>query len=121
MNASIGKLEKKDTELLTQTLTAFANSDGGLLLVGIDCRPNPTDKTDEACGILPVTGIRKFAADVKANILNFAKPNLEDVTVERIERQPDLSQGPDKEKAPIYGAFSFPEMVGAPGLEPGTR
>lgn len=85
-----GKLEKKEREILAQALAAFANSMGGVVIYGIDCRPNG-DGVDEATAIKPIRGIRRFASEVKTNIPNLAMPRLEDVSVDLIEDpgQPD--------------------------------
>jgi|GEM_PF-3083192 len=89
VDPSHGAADKKDREILAQTLTAFANSMGGLAVFGVDCRT--VAGVDEASAVNEISGIRRFASDVKTNIPNLAMPRLEDVTVDFIENpaQPD--------------------------------
>src|SRR5438552_3573948 len=61
---SHGALERKDRELLGQGLAALANSIGGALVYGIDCRVNG-DGVDEAALIKPIQGIKRFASEVR--------------------------------------------------------
>lgn len=79
-----GALEKKEREILAQALAAFANSMGGAVIYGIDCRPN-SDGVDEAAAIKSIQGIKRFASEVKTNIPNLVMPRLEDVSVDLVE------------------------------------
>lgn len=84
-----GGLERKDREILAQTLSALANSMGGAVIYGIDCRVND-DGVDAAADIKAIQGIRRFASEVTANIANLVLPRLEGVAVDLIEK-PDAS------------------------------
>jgi hypothetical protein len=42
-----GSLERKDREILGESLSAFSNSIGGLLIWGPDARKDPTDGIDK--------------------------------------------------------------------------
>jgi hypothetical protein len=88
---SNGVIDKKDREILAQTLTAFANSMGGLLVFGIDCR-SQANGPDQAQAINPIRGTKRFLSDVSTNIPNLAMPRLEDVTVDIVENpaNPDV-------------------------------
>lgn len=80
-----GSLTTKDSEILAALVVAFANSMGGLAVVGVDCRPGD-DGADEVQAIKPLANVRRFASLVRSNIPNFAKPRLEDVTVDYFEK-----------------------------------
>lgn len=85
-----GQIDAKDREIIGRLVVAFANSMGGLAVIGVDCRPGTGDEPDEARDIKPIANIRRFATDVRANIMNFATARLEDVTIDHIEK-PDGS------------------------------
>lgn len=80
-----GALDRKDREILAQTLSALANSIGGAVIYGIDCRVND-DGVDAAADIKAIQGIRRFASEVTANIANLVLPRLESVAVDLIEK-----------------------------------
>lgn len=80
-----GALTPKDREILGPLIVAFANSMGGLAVVGVDCREGD-DGADQAQSIHPIANVRRFASEVRNNIPNFAMPRLEDVTVNFIEK-----------------------------------
>jgi predicted HTH transcriptional regulator len=68
-----GALEKKEREILAQAMAALANSMGGAIIYGIDCRTN-SDGVDEACGLKPIQSIKRFASEVRTNIPNLVIP-----------------------------------------------
>ena len=93
VDASSGAIDKKDRETLAQTLSAFANSMGGLIVFGVDARQLAPDQPDEVVGIKHISDIRKFASDVKANIPNSTMARLEEVTVDYVEDPSHLGDG----------------------------
>ncbi len=79
-----GGLDKKDREIIAQTVSALANSMGGAVVWGVDCRSNE-EGIDAVTGLKPITGVRRFASEVASVIPHLVMPRLEDVRVNFIE------------------------------------
>jgi len=75
-DGSHGKLDVKDGRQFSRALSGFANSDGGVLLFGIE-----TDKNDVASGLKPIAEVDAFAVALKKSILNSTMPVVDDVQI----------------------------------------
>src|ERR1700674_461093 len=64
-NPSSGKLDDCDKWHFSRALSGFANSDGGILLFGIE-----TDKQERAHRLKPITGVAEFYSALKKSLLN---------------------------------------------------
>jgi len=66
-----GKLDKDARRNLSKALSGFANSEGGLLMWGVDARRQESTGPDRVVGIQPIEDIRRFL-----NELDSATPDL---------------------------------------------
>jgi hypothetical protein len=113
VDASHGKLDKGDKRNLAKTLSAFANSQGGLQIWGIDARRESGDEVDCARAVKPVMEIERFKSDVTTLIGELLAPRHDGIAaeaipsaaipgagfllvrVDRSERRPHMSRAPD--------------------------
>jgi hypothetical protein len=112
-DASHGKLDKGDKRNLGKTLSAFANSQGGLQVWGIDARREAGDEVDCARALKPIMEIERFKSDVTTLIGELLAPRHDGITaeaipsatisgagflmvrVDRSERRPHMSRAPE--------------------------
>lgn len=87
-----GDLDKKEREILAPALSAMANSMGGAVIYGIDCRKG-SDQVDGAEAAQPITGLARFTSDLRINIPNLAMPRLEEVSIDVLERPGSVDCG----------------------------
>jgi hypothetical protein len=59
-----GGASKGDREVLGRTLSALANSMGGLLLWGVDARQDAKTKIDAVCDFIPIADIDQFKSEM---------------------------------------------------------
>jgi hypothetical protein len=78
-NRSSGKLDDSDKWHFSRALSGFANSDGGILLFGIE-----TDKQERAHRLKPITGAAEFHSALKKSLLNTTQPVVDDVSMDVI-------------------------------------
>ena len=79
-----GSLERKDREILGQSLSAFSNSIGGLLIWGPDARKDPSDGIDKIVDFCPITDIFRFESDVKQAVVDLLMPRHPGIYVQAI-------------------------------------
>ncbi|SFV11729.1 MULTISPECIES: ATP-binding protein [unclassified Methylobacterium] len=79
-----GEFSTKDRQIFAQALSGFANSSGGLLIIGVDARQGP-DRIDRAQAAYPVADIRRFLSEARTEIGQLVQPRLEAVNVTAIE------------------------------------
>jgi len=60
-----GNLRKSDRKNLSKALSGFANSDGGLLVWGIDARPNK-DGYDKVKAVCPIQNLKHFVSSLNS-------------------------------------------------------
>jgi hypothetical protein len=79
------ELDTSDARQFSRALSGFANSDGGLLIWGVE-----TDKHDCACALKPMSAVRDFEGRLKKSLLNAVQPFVDGVTMESII-EPDVA------------------------------
>jgi len=98
---SHGKLEDSERFQFSRALSGFANSDGGILVWGIE-----TDENEEAKELKPVTDIAEFHAAIKKSLLNSTQAVVDNVLVDVISEDNSAGSGylkcfiPASEKTP---------------------
>lgn len=59
-----GPMVKGDRRTLAEALSGFANSDGGVIVWGVDCRRDPATGHDEVTDLRPMANLKRFVADL---------------------------------------------------------
>ena len=80
--------DRGDRRTLAKALSAFANSMGGLLVWGVECRKN-ADGIDEVSGFKPVEQLAKFTSVMRDWTVEAVMPKLADVEVCAIDEGGD--------------------------------
>ena len=76
---SASDLDKSDAWQFSRALSGFANSDGGVLIWGVE-----TDKEDRASSLKPIVAVADFDAKLKKSLLNSVQPFVDGVRIEAI-------------------------------------
>jgi hypothetical protein len=84
-SATAGSLDRGDKKNLGRGLSAFANSQGGLQVWGIDARRERGDEVDCARGVKPITNIEQFKSDVLSLVGDILMPRHDGIRVEAVE------------------------------------
>ncbi|GLS44385.1 AlbA family DNA-binding domain-containing protein [Methylobacterium brachythecii] len=87
-----GEFSTKDRRMLAEALSGFANSAGGLLIIGIDARPGD-DQIDCAQAPFPIMGIERFLADANNEIGQLIQPRLDGVAIAAIDSRREPGSG----------------------------
>ena len=77
-----------DKRIFAKALSGFSNSDGGLLVFGVDCREGE-DGVDCVQDLIPIINIEKFASDAKnmvSSLINPANDGIEICSVKSVLR-----------------------------------
>ena len=100
-NRSTPELDDSDSWQFSRALSGFANSDGGVLVWGVE-----TDKEDRASKLKPITAVTDFEARLKKSLLNSVQPFVDGVRMESILEEDGSGAGylkvliPRSDKAP---------------------
>ncbi len=70
-----GAMTKDDRKNLAEALSGFANSEGGIIVWGIDCRKDE-DGVDVASELKPINGIKRFLSDLESNTPQVVSPGV---------------------------------------------
>lgn len=73
-DSRIGDLSESDAFQFSRALSGFANSDGGVLVWGVE-----TDKDERARSLKPITGVVEFAKRLKKSMLNAVQPMVDEI------------------------------------------
>jgi len=92
-NHGSGSLEREDKENLGITLSAFANSMGGLLLWGVEAKLDKSSGLDVVCDFYPIADLKRFATEVRTISSEAIMPRLSSVEVELIEEPAGSATG----------------------------
>ena len=85
---SVPELDPSDAWQFSRALSGFANSDGGVLLWGIE-----TDKEDRARMLKPISSVVEFVARLKKSLINSIQPFVDNVKIEEILENGDSGEG----------------------------
>jgi hypothetical protein len=100
-NRSVPDLDESDAWQFSRALSGFANSDGGVLIWGVE-----TDNEDRASKLKPIAAVADFEARLKKSLLNSVQPFLDGVRIESVLEDDGSGAGylkvliPRSEKAP---------------------
>jgi len=95
------ELDDSDSFQFSRALSGFANSDGGVLIWGIE-----TDKEERACALKPVAQVEEFVSRLKKSMLNSVQPMVDGIVIQAITDSTDPGTGfvsclvPRSEKTP---------------------
>jgi len=98
---STPELDDSDSWQFSRALSGFANSDGGVLVWGVE-----TDKEDRAFKLKPIAAVSDFEARLKKSLLNSVQPFVDGVRMESILEDDGSGSGylkvliPRSDKAP---------------------
>lgn len=98
---STGKLGDGDARQFSRALSGFANSDGGVLIWGIE-----TNKNDQAWKRKPISKVYEFQGRLKKSLLNAVQPFVDGVQIDVIAETKTQDSGyvkcliPRSDKAP---------------------
>jgi hypothetical protein len=86
-------LEKPDKHNLGKTLSAFANSIGGLLLWGVDARFDQASEIDRIVGFQPISNLKRFKHELDRLSTEALMPRLTDIPIAAIPDTKSPDQG----------------------------
>ncbi len=86
-----GALTKPGKKILAKEISAFANSAGGLLVFGVDCRV--ADKVDQAEKLTPIPNIARAETAVRDAASELLQPRHDGIRVASIPSKDDADSG----------------------------
>lgn len=98
---STGELQDSDKWHFSRALSGFANSDGGVLIFGVE-----TDNQERARKLKPITFVATFFAALKKSLLNTTQPVVDDIALDVVIKDANEETGyvkclvPVSDKAP---------------------
>jgi hypothetical protein len=81
-------LDQSDAWQFSRALAGFANSDGGILIWGIE-----TNKHEQAAKLKPIDGVLDFTDRLKKSLLNSTQPVVDGVILETIPASGSADEG----------------------------
>lgn len=84
-----GNLGENDKFNFSKALSGFANSGGGVLIWGIETRK----KDESAKRLKPINKVDDFIKTLKSSLLNTVQPFVDDVRIEKIEKEKSKNRG----------------------------
>ncbi|MBX5239370.1 MULTISPECIES: helix-turn-helix domain-containing protein [unclassified Rhizobium] len=86
-----GALTKSGRKLLAKEASAFANSAGGVIVFGVDCRA--VDGIDQAEKLTPISNIQRAETSVRDAASELLQPRHDGIRVASISTASDLTSG----------------------------
>ncbi len=105
-------MTKDDRLSLAEALSGFANSEGGVIVWGVDGRLNPQTGEDVACKLGPIQGLRRFMGDLGRHTAQIVNPG-----VTGVEHHKVLCEGLDDMG---YAVTYVPRSEGGPHMAIGN-
>jgi hypothetical protein len=78
-----GVVHQNDRKSFSETLSAFANSDGGVLIFGVETAKAP-NRADYAYQLKPITDVGTFRVRLQDSVMNSTQPSVDGVRIELI-------------------------------------
>ena len=102
-----GELTRDDRRNLAEALSGFANSDGGIIVWGVDCRKDE-DSVDVASELRPIANIKRFISDLENATPQLAAPGVIGVEHRALLKRDDFGAG--------YAVTYIPKGTGLPHM-----
>lgn len=74
-------------------LSGFANSEGGIIIWGVDCRKNGADEADTVHALRPISGLKRFESDLQQFAACIVSPGIVGVDHHLVEEAPGSDRG----------------------------
>lgn len=88
-NSKHGKLDNDDKKNFAKALSGFANSDGGILIWGIQTR----SKDESAKTLKPINKVDDFIRSLKSFLTSATQPIVDGVLIEKVSKENSNSRG----------------------------
>ncbi|SED78932.1 Putative DNA-binding domain-containing protein [Rhizobiales bacterium GAS188] len=92
-DATAPMLNRDDKGNLGRTLSAFANSAGGLLLWGVDARPDPAAQIDRIVAFHPISQLARFKHELERHSTEAVMPRLANIAITAVPDTGSSDQG----------------------------
>lgn len=86
-------ITKRDRRNLAEALSGFANSDGGVIVWGVDARAPRRDEPDVARTLCPVSNLKLFCSELRRDTAHVVAPAVGGVRHEPILQSKDADEG----------------------------
>ena len=86
-----GRLTKSGRTVIGQALSAFSNSAGGLLVIGVDCRA--IDGVDCAQSLVPIANAARALSSLQSTVRELLQPRNDGIEVHFIPHQGSVDSG----------------------------
>ena len=93
LEKSTAPMTKQDRKNLAEALSGFANSDGGIIIWGIDARPYTPSDPDTAKDFRPVDNLSLFLSEVQRDTAHVVSPGIIGVEHFPISDSPNKNSG----------------------------
>ncbi|KAB7782148.1 AlbA family DNA-binding domain-containing protein [Methylorubrum populi] len=87
-----GNFSGDDKRIFAKALSGFSNSDGGLLVFGVDCRTG-ADGVDCVQGLEPVAEIERFASEARNMVASLLSPRNNAIEIHPVTSDVDAGAG----------------------------
>lgn len=107
-DSRIGDLAQRDISNFSKALSGFANSGGGVLIWGIETN----EKDESAKKLKPINEVDNFIKRLKSSLISSVQPFVDDVRIEKIEKEGSKTKGyvkcliPQSDKTPHRALLS---------------
>ena len=82
-NSKHGKLDNDDKKNFSKALSGFANSDGGILVWGVQARA----KDESAKALKPINQVDNFIRSLKSFLTSATQPIVDGVLIEKVQKE----------------------------------
>lgn len=82
-----------DIKNYAAALSGFANSEGGIIVWGVDCRKNGADEADTVQALCPISGLKRFESDLQQFAACIVSPGIVGVEHHLVEDAPGSDRG----------------------------
>lgn len=105
-DAKTATIDAGDRDNVARTLSAFANTEGGLLVLGVAAGGGSREGFDRASGVAPIVNAEQFGGALERIVRSITNPPIAGLMVTRVEK-------PDAAPAGIVAIY-VPRSAGGP-------